>query len=65
MTKTYVNMRGLRGYFSNPLHMPTHAHTRRSTRFSYRRSLKITPHNPANPATDQGETLRATVAHGA
>lgn len=51
MTSTYRGLRGLRGYSFESLHVCTHAHTRRSACFPYRRSLGITPRNPRNPAT--------------
>lgn len=60
MTSTYGVLRGLRGYFSKSLHVRARPRTRRSASFQYRRSLKITPRNPVNPAT--GEDDAATKA---
>lgn len=51
MTRAYGDLRGLRGYSSESLHVCTHTRTRRSACFPYRSGLKITPRNPGNPAT--------------
>jgi hypothetical protein len=50
MTRTYINSRGLRGYFSNPLRMSRNVRTVSSADYAYRSRLKITPRNPVNPA---------------
>ena len=49
MTSTYINLRGLRGYFPNPTRTRARAHARRSACFPYRSGLQKTPQTPQTP----------------
>ena len=64
MTTTYINLRGLRGYFPIRLHACAHARTRRSTYFPYRSGLEITAITGLTPqAVEASQSPKSISTH--